>query len=761
MNNKKTIENELLSISNTTRINSQRYNKYNANVQYTIVLLSIISSCLNQNLAWWLVLFTCCLGFLSLFLEKKSTFNHLKSRETQRVILLINSFGSVIENYELAEILKVKLNIKKLEGLFTDKYYSTNAEKGVKRLIINLAESVFYSKNIFENYRNKLNIKIWISAIGIIILTIVCIVSWNNSSKYIAITSSTLIFQIVISDLKILFSLNRIIKKLEILDWKLDNTLRHHCIQSEDAYILYSEYCVEMTIAPPVSTSIYINKRDSIDIIWNKRLYEYENICHKVFNRHNGIGKYKIISTLNTYPEWYKLEEWENILNMLLEILLPNIDIDIVQMQKLSSYSDALVDEVIAISHKKIVGKFILKIYNDASYAWEEIKKLEKFASISYDFCPRFINDKKIIENGIVGFYHVDYVALSNFMTAYEGLYKCLNSIKYKKTFQKICTILNDSIFKSSYIFSHFDLEKLYNDDDINNFLRAKVDTSPKEYIIDLTCYNFINPHQKNMLIVNKKVNKKEKKGKIIKITLDNWQNGEKAVIFSKDLKDCAILININTYEIIKRMNIKYLNLLDFKISKIKLESYLNYTTGGDWNKLEIKKIYNIYIEKIFSYDNVIGITHGDFHLKNIMIDDKNFKIIDFFDIGLNLLYSDLCRFVISYFELLSHIKRLNNELLLQNFINFLFDKKHDSMPLTEEYYLCQKLKDMKLSFGKGRNILFINDLFLINLELELLTQSYYQICTNSYLPNNTILLIKEIYNKCEITRSDKETCVV
>lgn len=68
MNNKKTIENELLSISNTTRINSQRYNKYNANVQYTIVLLSIISSCLNQNLAWWLVLFTCCLGFLSLFL---------------------------------------------------------------------------------------------------------------------------------------------------------------------------------------------------------------------------------------------------------------------------------------------------------------------------------------------------------------------------------------------------------------------------------------------------------------------------------------------------------------------------------------------------------------------------------------------------------------------------------------------------------------------------------------------------------------------
>lgn len=41
MNNKKTIENELLSISNTTRINSQRYNKYNANVQYTIVLFSI------------------------------------------------------------------------------------------------------------------------------------------------------------------------------------------------------------------------------------------------------------------------------------------------------------------------------------------------------------------------------------------------------------------------------------------------------------------------------------------------------------------------------------------------------------------------------------------------------------------------------------------------------------------------------------------------------------------------------------------------
>jgi hypothetical protein len=33
MSNKKTIENELLSVSNTTRINSQRYNKYNANVQ--------------------------------------------------------------------------------------------------------------------------------------------------------------------------------------------------------------------------------------------------------------------------------------------------------------------------------------------------------------------------------------------------------------------------------------------------------------------------------------------------------------------------------------------------------------------------------------------------------------------------------------------------------------------------------------------------------------------------------------------------------
>ncbi|MEO1582119.1 MAG: hypothetical protein AAFR91_09725 [Pseudomonadota bacterium] len=710
-----------------------------------------------------MILVAVALQLLALWLKIDASRLHLLSRDAQRLALLSDSFGREVLPFDIVDILKAAdVQEEWRRAPVPEKYYSTNVDTGPKRLLINLAESIFFSRSLLKFELSRLGKENIGAYILILISSIILLAIWPNPDRYIIIVAVASIALVAIDDLESFLQINRSIKAFEKIDRRLDSILYRGTFDREFLFAAFADYCVTSATAPPIPSGLYVRKQKELNSLWYKRLEVYEteegtdliSADRGAVLRDRRLNRdIRIYENIGSLPSWFNIYDRDSILTIIIDNLPKDSTCDAIELRRLGGASGAVTSSITLLLNGLKIAHFVVKFYRDLEVARTETDRLEEYSLLAIDFFPRHLKNPRLLGKGGVGFYHVNYASEGSFISGFEALSRAEKSRTYFQNYSvniSRCisavakTLTKDRISSSrAETLDIYGKHERFEPCDVVVDLRKSIWTRDTNLIsiLDQSPTLYPSSHQP---IFREDVAPTTKH---LTIPLSSWSGSKDTLAFSNLYGTKAgFIIPLDmipeTYPE-SGLQVRMSRVAANKLS-ITNELFLKNTIGGNWEKVRLSQLYRRALAILRSAEALVSTCHRDLHLGNIFISENSFRVIDFFDIGRDFAMVDICRIQISSIIRLSHSNNSHSISVIRLFLNEINKHAHEEES-GKIYEMIRWIYSLKSVFESSCNRSFSEIEYIATLLFEATRQAHYSISSDRAVPSGWPELLNEL----------------
>ncbi len=267
----------LLALATVTRYAAQRLTEAN----YVLLLLSALLSCgalvREEEIAWALVTVGFLLKISSFFISAKGRALHSVSREAQRLALLEDSYGQLLENFQVVEVRKragYRMEAAARRVDYTQPYYTSTEPRGNARLRASIQQSSFWSRNLLELYGRRILVGVSGSALAITFAAYVLLVLAPTEpglrlNPYVISLGALTLVLATADHSRLYLACRSAVSLLLEVDRRLDKV----DIKSAPALLAnFADYSVASVLAPPIPLSVYLRNHEYLRRLWAERV---------------------------------------------------------------------------------------------------------------------------------------------------------------------------------------------------------------------------------------------------------------------------------------------------------------------------------------------------------------------------------------------------------------------------------------------------------------------------------------------------------
>lgn len=728
----------LLHASVVTRQRSQRHSLQRSVIYYLVTAIALVAIFLPANVAWYLLLLNACLLGIALALKLLATREHLVSRDAQRLALLADGLGEDVLAFDHTEVLK-DANLKDDWKSVTlpEKYYTSSAAPGRARLAINIAESSFYSRSLFERHRQRLAIRIGVASCAIVVGVIVVLASWASPSRFLAVTAAATILLVLTDDLETAVSVSRGIAAFETLDRKLHEIIGNHGLDDERVFSTFGDYSVASAVAPPIPSDVYARNRYQLDSYWDERRSQYEKAAEEERDWYirvpDGLGtSIRCFEHFGSLPSWLTAEDRKGLVAAILPAPGQAIPHDGIEFSAVAGMGDAPVTLALVRAGERVVVQYYLKFYRDTASASRELATLRSLGFLAADCLPRVIDDPRLTSKGIVATYSVSSTGNREFQPGDRALRtsavsRALGTEMLGLTHRALsrCSNTLPQILHAGQAAVTVDAAEV---------AKRRSGDAPRGAIMDLRgsvwvrSGNSVRVDRSKPGLGTRSAEPAAGTTSSAAVEPTGWSDGETVVAFSDALPNHLLLL---PREMLSTGSPTLI--LEFATEGVAdessrpLETHLGSTIGGNWLSSVVTSAYAEGLRAALDAGDA-ALCHGDLHLGNVLVADGTFRIIDLFSVGPDFVYTDVCRLQIScLITLLNALPSMRADLV-RCVCELLAGVE---LPAGNAETIARWLVGLRGEFDSGRHHAGSEKAYLGSLLMEASQQAYYSVLSS------------------------------
>lgn len=485
----------LLGLATVTRYRAQKLMAWKLVVQFVASVLSIGALAHNQTAAALLAICGLVAMISSFITGTRAKHWHEISREAQRLALLEDAYGKIVETFQVVELRKrigVALESAARKIDYTQPYYTGSKPTGNIRLRENIQQSTFWSRNLLELYEKRLFavvlITIAIVALGAFLFLVVLPGAGRLiMNPYVVCLGAFTVLSGLVGYLETLLSCHSGVDLLLAVDQRLDKA----DIDSLDVLLAnFADYCVASIIAPPIPFYIYKKNQTHLREMWDQRL-----------KAKNGGGKQLLIPTQvsvelddRKLPPWVNKQDLLDIIQLAadeLACLSEKRSVSRVTVGRLAGLSGVPVFDIKVYSDKMLWRQLVLRLHRSAHDAKHELDIVKKISQENADVITYVPFDEPFISRGALFFYHSNIQTDDQLVYAHEFVLEYIRSgaTEFDNYFTKMLYGLKSVSRVYDRITGKYDLVTF------QEMLPSLMDSLPPTFIIDLRSarYNATN----------------------------------------------------------------------------------------------------------------------------------------------------------------------------------------------------------------------------------------------------------------------------
>jgi len=700
----------LLAIATVTRQVAQELIDKNLIVQWFSTLLACFAFFYNEQIAWALVSIGFILKIVSFIVNNRGQYYHTISREAQRLALLEDAYGKILDNFQVVELRrKISPNIdeKAKQIPYAQPYYSSLEKKGNLRLKENIQQSTFWSKSLLEIYSTKILWTFFISLAILALVTYVLLVTRPATNIRVLnpylMTLGALTFIIGLMDyLNVWLACRSSCSLLSEVDQRLEK------INIENFEILlanFADYGIASVTAPPIPFKSYKKNQKRLKELWRQRIGVFEKQKSEALYSVSISSRPTVDLNDSIIPVWISKDKFLNILFEVAGVLsnrTNNYSITKIAVIKIESFSGVPVFDIQLFSDEIVFRHLILRLHKDSLNAKKELAIIKRISDESVDLISYTPLEEPFISQGALFYYHADIQTHDELYFIHDFVISFFeNSLPdFESYFNKMFSGFKNIAYVYEKISGNYSLKSL--SDSYSRICQLL----PPTFIIDIR--KTILDIRDNSIIISDD-------GKLLTETdtifsspfnslSENWYQGEFEILntehFSGDLTEITIKINCDYCKVLLSSR-KYSELLKSSNSKIALvfipkqsiqtvNKYLETECGlllDGFNPSElINALYRLHPRQGLYY----AFRHRDLHCKNCLTSRSNFKIIDIVDSSEAMICTDIARLEISLFSFL--ISKFQLDKLEVEKIIIQIESENEIEGINEKSLLISKL---------------------------------------------------------------------
>src|ERR1051326_5537422 len=174
----------LLALASVARRAAQRFIDHNHMVSFCSILLTCGAVFCKDAAAWALVTFAFLAKGLAFALYARGKSLHDLSREAQRLALLEDSYGRLIDPFQVVELRKragVRLEKIAVAESYPRPYYTSHQKAGDARFLENMQQSTFWSRNLLDLYWKRMLLLLVVLLGLVAVFTYILLMIGHNS----------------------------------------------------------------------------------------------------------------------------------------------------------------------------------------------------------------------------------------------------------------------------------------------------------------------------------------------------------------------------------------------------------------------------------------------------------------------------------------------------------------------------------------------------------------------------------------------------
>jgi len=675
----------LLALATVTRQVAQELIDKNLIVQLCATILSCFAFFNNEQIAWVLV----SLGFIckiaSFIINIRGQHYHNISREAQRLALLEDAYGKILDNFQVVELrrkISSKIDDKAKLIPYAQPYYSSGAKTGNGRLKENIQQSTFWSKNLLEIYAKRILATFIISLSILGVLTYVLLVTRPEENLKILnpylLTLGALTFILGLVDyFNIWLSCKSAVNLLTEVDQRLEK------IDIDNFEILlanFADYGIASVTAPPIPFKSYKQNQKRLKELWDQRIGKIEEKRSEALLSVPSSARPIIELADSIIPSWITKENFSTLLfsvsGELSNRATGNYSINKITVVKIESLSGVPVFDIQLFCDDVLFRHLILRLHKDPDKARKELGIIKKISDEGVDLVSYTPLEEPFISQGALFYYHVDIQTHDQLFHINDFVISFLenSSPDFESYFNKM--LLGFKTIANVY-------EKIsgnYSPKSLSDCLTNMKQSLPPTYILDLRQMQL--EVKDNFLTVSKNGKYPKENDTIISspfnplsedwfksdfqiFALVNFNNDVIEISIKLNNENCKVLLSSKKYsELLPKINGKISLLFSPKeslqpVNKF-FETECNLFLDG-FNPTElISNLHSLHPRQGLYF----AFRHRDLHCKNCLTSRSNFKVIDVADSNEAMICSDIARLEISLLSYLINKFQLDHSAI-------------------------------------------------------------------------------------------------
>jgi hypothetical protein len=669
----------LLSLATATRFHAQRLTSWKLNIQFLAATLSAGSLFYNQILGWFLTgsaLFGMATAFV---IGTRARILHELSREAQRLALLEDSFGKLIEPFQTVELRrKIGTTLESEAGQTTyeQPYYTGSHSSGGARFRQNMQQSAFWSRNLLEFYYRKLRKRIVFSLV-LVGLSAYGVLAAEAGSKnpvinpYLLSLGAITLISGLLGYVETAISCRSSVELLLELDKRLESL----DLQSPDALLAnFADYSIASVAAPPIPFVLYKKHHSYLRRLWSLRSGRETTSTRA--QPPEPVTDASIECDPVILPAWLKETDFRRLIREATQQLVAVSEgrtVTQIKVHRMPGLSGVPVYDIEIYSESILWRQLVLRLHRGADEARSELAIVKKLTNESADLVAYVPVEEPFVSQGALFYYHANIqthdqlMSLDDFVNAF--FQRSGPPEEFDRYFLKMLSGLR-TVARCC--------------DDISNEYQVRsasriADTArnelPPEFIIDLrTAAYRISENDLEILPRNRgaRVTRGDTK---VSPTSDVPVSVQCPVYSSHsylgDLYEvdiglldsrCRLLISsLRSREWLSNLGATVTLSFIPRETVVSLKDYLGGRTGLKLDSFSPDATLRAFETKIGNVGLHLGFRHRDLHCRNCLVSLSNFKIIDVGDAAFgSLICTDLARLEISLLSRLADSMNLN-----------------------------------------------------------------------------------------------------
>lgn len=709
MNENQNTNPTLLALATVTRQVAQELIDKNLIVQWAATLLSCFAFFYQEQIAWALVSIGFICKIASFIINNRGQHYHSISREAQRLALLEDAYGKILDNFQVVELrrkISSKIDDRAKQIPYAQPYYSSGAKKGNARLKENIQQSTFWSKNLLEIYANRI---LWTFVISVSVLAVVTyalLVTRPDPSVKVLnpylLTLGALTFILGLVDY---FNVWLACKSSVSLLTEVDQRLEKIDIDNFEILLAnFADYGIASVTAPPIPFKSYKQNQKRLKELWDQRIGKIEQQRAETILSVSANSRPSIELEDSIIPIWISKDKFSHLLFAASGELSnqTNYSTTKITVSKIESLSGVPVFEILLYRNEIVFRHLILRLHSDAEKAKKELGIIKKISNESPDLVSYTPLEEPFISQGALFYYHADIQTHDQLLHIQDFVISFFenSSPDFENYFNKMFAGFTNIANVYEKISGSYSPQPL-----TDSF--AKISQSlPPSYILDLRKSTL--EVKDNSIIISSNEKFPTDKDTIFSSPFDsqseNWFKGDFKILavenFSNDVieltiklssESCKVLLASKKYsELSQRINGKIALVFSPKqslqtVNKF-FETECNLFLDG-FNPTELlTTLHSLHPRQGLFF----AFRHRDLHCKNCLTSRSNFKIIDVADSNEAMICSDIARLEISLLSYLISKFQLSNSEIEK--IMLQAESEKDIAEISEKSLLIAKL---------------------------------------------------------------------